>query len=497
MNLEAFETSARKYFRQRAWMVGLLTCGALALSALSVRADDDPTDPEEEGGDWLSYNHDSKGSRYNSAENTLRASNVSGLQVKWQFPTPAPVTGTPVVANNLVYAGDMSGQFYALGRNGNLLWSRQLAGAVTASALITDQAIIVGTISGTLYGLKPTTGAVLWSMRPDAHPVAGLWGSPIKVGRYVAVPVGSNEEQAATTAGYVCCSTRGSVVLLDPKNGSVVWTTPTITDAQRAAGSSGASIWSTPTYDAASGQIFVSTGNNFSQPTTGTSDALIALDAKTGAIRWVNQRTANDEWNYRFPISDAHPDFDFGDSPQIYRLPGGRKVVGAGQKSGFFHVVDATTGALVNQAQFEYAGPLGGLFADSAVANGVVFANGNNWPQPGAGAPSGDLVAFSGDATHELWRFQAPGLIFGGVAVANSVVYFTSVYFTPTGPAGVLYALNSANGSTLAAIPVGSTNASNSGPSVSRGRVYVGTGNALGAVFGTGVTAGSITALGL
>ena len=76
------------------------------------------------------------------------------------------------------------------------------------------------------------------------------------------------------------------------------------------------------------GLVFVTTGQNFSEPATGTSDAIIALDAKTGAVRWVNQRLPNDIWNVRFPHGPEHPDYDIGDSPQIYRLPNGQTLIG-------------------------------------------------------------------------------------------------------------------------------------------------------------------------
>src|SRR5262249_34890413 len=105
---------------------------------------------------------------------------------------------------------------------------------------------------------------------------------------YVAVGISSTEEGAALAPGYVP-SFRGSLALLDPSDGHVVWQTFTISDAESAAGSSGSPIWSTPTYDRATNTIYVTTGNNYSQPTTGTSDAFIAFDAATGAIKWVNQ----------------------------------------------------------------------------------------------------------------------------------------------------------------------------------------------------------------
>jgi outer membrane protein assembly factor BamB len=57
-----------------------------------------------------------------------------------------------------------------------------------------------------------------------------------------------------------------------------------------------------------------------------------------------------------------------------------------------------------------------------------------------------------------------------GIAVANGVLYFTTV------ASGKLVVLDSATGSVLKEVAVGPVW---SGPSVSRGRVYVGTGNTL------------------
>jgi polyvinyl alcohol dehydrogenase (cytochrome) len=478
--------------RARLRAVGLLVGASLALCATAAPATRADDDDQEDCGNWPMYNHDRSGTRFNSEENTLRASNIAGLHVKWQRDTPAPVSGTPVVVDNTVYAGDLSGKFYALKSDGTLLWSTQLLGPITASALVTGNMLVLGDISGNLYGLNRKTGAAVWSFRPDPHPVAAIWGSPTKIGSNVAVGVASNEETAAGDPTYPCCSSRGSLVLLNPKTGAVVWQTPTITNAERASGASGASIWSSPTYDAARNLIYVTTGNNFSQPTNGTSDAIIAFNARTGAIKWVNQRQPNDEWNFRFPASPDHPDADFGDSPQVYNLSNGRRVVGAGQKSGFYHVVDATTGVLINQNQVEVGGLLGGLFADTAVANGIVFANGINWPGINAGeAPvAGDLIALSGDGSQELWRFTTPSSPdVAGVAVANSIVYFTSSF------AQKLYGLSAATGAKLVEVPLSLV--SYSGPAISRGQIYVGTGDAVQAFGAAQSLPGAIVALGL
>lgn len=482
---------------RRTWPIRALLAAVLALSALgptAARADDSGDDDGDQA-DWPMFNHDRAGTRTNPSETTLGTSSVSGLKVKWSFPTTLPVSGTPVVVDGVVYAGDMSGQFYALkSSDGSKLWSTQLGGSITASALVKGNVIVIGDLKGNLYGLARNTGAVVWSFKPDNHQQAAIFGSATQVGGYVAIGVASNEEAAAADPNYPCCSSRGSLVLLDPKDGTVEWQTYMITAAQKAAGASGSSIWSSPAYDPSSKLIYVTTGNNFSQPTTLSSDAIVAIDARNGAIVWMNQRYPNDEWNFRFPFSPEHPDADFGDSPQIYTLANGKKVVGAGQKSGFYHVLDAQTGALINQNQVEVGGTLGGLFADTAVANGVVFANGINWPNPGGppGPQAGDLIAISGDASQVLWDLNLPfSPIFGGVATANSVVYCTSTY----GPYGSnLYAVDAVTGTVLKTVNIG---LSASGPSVSRGQVYVGTGDALLVGFGLGLVSGTITALGL
>lgn len=441
---------------------------------------------------WAMYNHDATGSRVNAAETTIGTGNAGSLHVQWQFKTPAPVAATPIVSDGVVYAGDMSGAFYAVKSDGTLLWSKQIdASGITASAAVAANLVVVGSLGGTVYALNRNDGSVAWSMRPDPHPLAAIYGSPTRIGDYLAIGVASNEEFAAANPSYPCCSSRGSLVLLDPRTGSVIWQSFMISDADRAAGAAGASIWSTPSYDPVTKLIYVTTGNNFSAPTTSTSDAIVAVDAGSGKIVWVNQRTPNDLWTFAYPADPAHPDYDFGDSPQVYTLPSGQKVVGAGQKSGFYHVVDAQTGALVNQLQVEPGGSLGGLFADTAVSNGVVYANGINWPHPSATSfpTAGDLIAIAGDGSHELWRFTtqfSPDM--AGVAVANGVVYFTSTYSAD------LFALDASNGNVLNAISVG---VSDSGPSVSNGQIFVGTGDAVGAAFVGSVGTGTITAIGL
>jgi PQQ enzyme repeat len=213
--------------------------------------------------------------------------------------------------------------------------------------------------------------------------------------------------------------------------------------------------------------VYVTTGNNYTAPTTETSDAFVALDvSNSGKIKWIFQAVPHDK---------GQIEADIGDSPQVYRLSNGEKVVGAGQKkTGVYWVLDANTGALVNNIQ---AVPTctgsEGLFADSAVSDGVVFVNGVNcalqtFPPTGPGV----VIALKSDATEPpLWEFLMPqslAPVLSGVAVANGVVYFHD-----SAPTSNLYALDATTGQQLTAVP---TSGAISGPSVSNGQIYVGTG---------------------
>jgi polyvinyl alcohol dehydrogenase (cytochrome) len=78
-------------------------------------------------------------------------------------------------------------------------------------------------------------------------------------------------------------------------DGSVVWKSYMIDPPKKTGvnsagaeqwGPSGAPIWSSPTIDTKRGLLYVTTGDNYSSPATATSDAVRALDLKTGQVVW-------------------------------------------------------------------------------------------------------------------------------------------------------------------------------------------------------------------
>jgi PQQ enzyme repeat len=101
---------------------------------------------------------------------------------------------------------------------------------------------------------------------------------------------------------YSCCTFRGSVVALDASTGRMLWKAFTIAEEAKPGatnavgvqlkGPSGAAIWSAPTFDAATQRIYATTGDNYSDPPTETSDAILAFDAGSGELAWSHQITS-------------------------------------------------------------------------------------------------------------------------------------------------------------------------------------------------------------
>jgi polyvinyl alcohol dehydrogenase (cytochrome) len=90
---------------------------------------------------------------------------------------------------------------------------------------------------------------------------------------------------------------------LNATNGDVVWLTPTLPEAkpvrdrgdgQMIWGPSGAPVWTSPAIDLKPGLLYVGTGEANSEPVHKHSDAILAIDLKSGEIQWSFQASAND-----------------------------------------------------------------------------------------------------------------------------------------------------------------------------------------------------------
>ncbi len=288
------------------------------------------------------------------------------LRLKWVFGFPGATRSVaqPTIVGGRVFVGSQGGKVYSLdAKSGCTYWEFAASKSVRSAIVIGQRsdgwAAYFGDAGASIYSVDALTGKELWRTRVDDHPAAVITGSPTLVGTTLFVPVSSYEEATGAKKSYSCCTFRGSVVALDASTGKLLWKAFTIEEeakpgATNAAGvqlmgPSGAAIWSAPSFDAATQRIYATTGDNYSDPPTETSDAILAFDAGSGERIWTRQTTSGDAYNIAC-VSPARencpkvngPDFDFGSSAVLANLPNGKRILVAGQKSG---VVTALDGA--------------------------------------------------------------------------------------------------------------------------------------------------------
>jgi polyvinyl alcohol dehydrogenase (cytochrome) len=332
------------------------------------------------------------------------------LKLKWAlaFPDTLYSRSQPTLAGGAIYVGGDDGTVYALDpASGCAHWTFNAAGAVRSGVVAAGGAeplVFFGDILGHEYALDARSGKRVWSRSIDAHPNATLTAAPAYRDGVLYVAVSSLEEPAAAVATHQCCTFRGSVVALDARTGSETWRAWLVDEPKPQGrnakgvtryGPSGVAIWSTPLVDAKRGLVYVATGDNYSDPTTGLSDAIVALDLKTGAVRWHYQATKDDAWNVSCGYGDSincpgkgGPDFDFGSAPIMAKGSDGRDYILAGQKSGLLYALDPVTGKLRWQKRVGRGGVFGGIHFGIAAEGGKVFvpvtdlADGGNYTLP-------------------------------------------------------------------------------------------------------------------
>jgi polyvinyl alcohol dehydrogenase (cytochrome) len=336
------------------------------------------------GSDWTSVGVDPASHRF-QANPGLAASDVPKLKVKWAF---AMAGGSmPTVIGDWLFITNRSGKFYALdAKTGCVRWVVEGAASRTTPMIVKSEispsgwATFIGERNRTVRAFDAQTGQELWkSAQLDANPVAGITGTPIVHGDQIFVPLTSGEEGAARQATYACCSFRGSLAALDLKTGKTQWQTYMINEPLRPTrknsagvqmqGPAGAAIWSAPTVDARRNLVYVATGDSYTEVETKGADAIVAMDMNTGKIRWLNQVTENDNFivGCTDPVKPANcpnpdgPDHDYGASPILFKLAGGKDIVLSGQKSGLVYGMDPDTGKLLWTQRVGAGSTLGGI----------------------------------------------------------------------------------------------------------------------------------------
>jgi polyvinyl alcohol dehydrogenase (cytochrome) len=361
---------------------------------------------------WHGFGQNASNTRFQSAAGAgLSAADVPKLKLKWAFGLPGDVQSWAgiTLAGGRLFFGSIQGNVYSLdAKTGCVHWAFD-AGAIvrtsisigplgppsagTPSAGTVRYGAFFGDARGNVYALDAATGVLVWKVAAETYPSARLTGSPILHDGRLYVPVSSSEEGVGSLVDYECCRFRGSVVALDAATGRQIWKRYTIPDEPKPVrrnargvqlwGPSGAPIWSSPVVDPVRRALYVTTGNNYSDPPTATSDAFMAIDLDTGRILWTHQVHARDAYVSACRLEDKTncpeakgPDFDFAASPILVTLGGGRRALVAGHKSGNVYAVDPDRdGARLWETRVGEGGSMGGVqWGSAADAQNVYVA---------------------------------------------------------------------------------------------------------------------------
>ena len=336
---------------------------------------------------WNGWSPDDRNTRYQPKnEGGITAAQLPSLKLKWAFGFPNTVTayGQPTVAEGRVYVGSNDGTVYALdAESGCIYWMYQ------ARAMVRDAVVIgpghrayIGDLESNFYALDANTGKLIWQRKLDDQDQAftRITGTAKLHDGRLYVPIASQEENAGANPFYSCCKFRGNLVAIQASDGAQIWRTYTSPEPKPTTksktgvqfyGPSGATLWSSPTLDLKRGLIYVATGNGYSDPDIKTADAIIAMDMKTGAIKW-SQQPNPDMFNWdcgggggshggNCP-EHAGTDVDFGGSPILVDLEGGHQMILAGQKSAVVWGFDPDQqGKVVWQTRIGKGGAGGGI----------------------------------------------------------------------------------------------------------------------------------------
>jgi polyvinyl alcohol dehydrogenase (cytochrome) len=392
----------------------------------------------------------------------LAPSDVPKLRLKWAFAYPAAVRARsqPTIGWGTLFVGSQDGTVYAFDlESGCVRWNTRVSAEVRTGIVADPEAgrLYFGDILGRAYAVDARTGRILWRRKVDDHSNATITGTPALGGDTIFVPISSLEVTAAADPKYACCTFRGSVLALDAKSGAEKWRHYTIPEPGRRRGvtsdgtaiiaPSGAPVWNSPTYDGVRGRVYFGSGENYSSPADTNSDAVFAVDAKTGRRLWSTSLTKGDAWNVGCMIGNANcpkekgPDLDVAASPILVSVGEGRDIVVAGQKSGVVHGLDLDDGRIIWRTRLGHGGTQGGVHFGMAAQGRSVFVPINDMADTKDGREydarinGAGLHAVDAATGRILWRRRAanscgsqpfcdpgisaavtaiPGIVFGG-----------------------------------------------------------------------------------
>jgi alcohol dehydrogenase (cytochrome c) len=306
--------------------------------------------------DWPTYHGDPSGNRYTKLAQIDR-NNVSKLAPKWIFPIPGVnlIENTPLVIEGIMYISSANECWALDAGSGRQIWHYQRArtkGLAGNAALGFNRGlawagdrVFMLTDNAHMIAMNRFNGELLWETEmADWHQNYNGTSAPLTVGNLVISGTAGGDEGA-----------RGFVAAYDQSTGKEVWRFWTVpkpgepkSETWKGANTehrSGAT-WMTGTYDPQLELLYWPTGNpgpdfdgDDREGDNLYTDSVVALEVKTGKLRWYYQFTPHDvhDWDAQEP--PVLVDTNWQGQP--------RKLLLQANRNGFFYVFDRTDGKLL------------------------------------------------------------------------------------------------------------------------------------------------------
>ena len=304
---------------------------------------------------WLYATHDYAGQRFVDLREITPA-NASRLRAECIYRSS---TATPMQTNPIVYQGTM---FLTLGRATVAIdartcrekwtynWQPKGAEISTSSrgAAIKDGKLVRGTSDGYLIALDLGSGQLLWSRE-----IAGA-----KTNQYLSMPPLIWQDMVLYGPAGADYGAKNWVGAFSLQTGEPLWRFNLIPDAgepgadswkdPKARDNGGGSLWTPLALDTAKGIVYLPVGNPapdfFNDVRPGDNlytNSMVALDAKTGKLLWYHQAVSHDD--HDSDLSQTSPLFSA-------TVKGKRRdLVTLSGKDGLLRVLDRSTRELLYQ----------------------------------------------------------------------------------------------------------------------------------------------------
>ena len=425
----------------------LLTVGLASLTAQAAVTDQMIADDAKSTGDVLSWGLGTQGQRYSPLKQ-INPKSIDKLVPAWSFSFGGEKQrgqeSQPVIHNGKMFVTGSYSRIYALDAStGKKLWKYEhrlpdgimpCCDVINRGAALYDNLVIFMTLDAQIVALDQNTGDVVWKEKIDNYADGySASAAPLIAGGLLLTGVSGGE------FGVV-----GRVEARNPRTGQMVWTRPTVeghmgykfddkgnktengisgTTNKSWPGdlwkTGGAATWLGGTYDNKTGLAYFGAGNpapwnsHLRKGDNLFSCSTIAIDIKTGQIKWHYQNTPNDGW-----------DFD-GVNEFITYDQDGRRLGGKADRNGFFYVNDATTGQLVNAFPF---------VKKVTWATGIDLKTGrpNMVPENRPGDPTAGSDGKKGQSV-----FAAPGFLGGKNQMPMAYSPDTGLFYVPANEWGM------------------------------------------------------------